>query len=354
MAKTKKIDENGFASIVIALILIIVLALLTVGFAQLSRREQQTALNKQLANQAYYAAESGINDAYKDILNGQINIANASPTACMHPTAGLTQNQTVNASTGVYYTCLLVNLTPQDIKYDNIATESNRYITFSAVDPTTHGPVTLSSLRFQWGSADGQNTFQNGSDVGNFEPVGTNAGQWGSSPAVLEVSITPLSSFSRAQFSGGAFTVYLYPASSGANSVAYDTTKQGPVISGNCAGSGAYPCSATITGLPGTPGESYLVRIIDHYDNSNVDFTGSNGGGAIDFANGQAQIDVTGKAQDILKRLQVRVPIGPAYDLPRYALEGQDACKRFTTDPASGTQFNPSPSVTDPDSACQP
>ena len=60
-------NEEGFASIVIALILIIVLSLLTIGFAQLARREQQTALSKQLANQAQYAAESGINDAYYDL-----------------------------------------------------------------------------------------------------------------------------------------------------------------------------------------------------------------------------------------------------------------------------------------------
>src|SRR5487761_1517319 len=62
-------SQQGFASIVIAIVLVTVLALITTGFAQLSRREQQTALDKTLTNQAYYAAESGINDVY-DYLEG--------------------------------------------------------------------------------------------------------------------------------------------------------------------------------------------------------------------------------------------------------------------------------------------
>ena len=88
-----KLDEHGFASIVIALILIIVLALFTIGFAQLARREQQTALDSQKATQAQYAAESGINNAYKDILSGKITKDNASGTNCMKAGAGPTNLQ---------------------------------------------------------------------------------------------------------------------------------------------------------------------------------------------------------------------------------------------------------------------
>src|SRR4051794_12557602 len=58
----QRFGEDGFASIVIALVMITVLALITVSFAQLARREQQSALSKQLASQANYAVESGIND----------------------------------------------------------------------------------------------------------------------------------------------------------------------------------------------------------------------------------------------------------------------------------------------------
>src|SRR5665213_2637815 len=100
-------NQQGFASIVIALILIIVLALLTVGFAQLARREQQTALDKQKAVQANYAAESGINAAYQDIVNNLIT-ANGGPGQlkaddqnCMVPSAGYNgkvKTQTINAT----------------------------------------------------------------------------------------------------------------------------------------------------------------------------------------------------------------------------------------------------------------
>ena len=56
-------DQRGFAAIVVALVLILVLSLLTIGFAELMRHEQRSALDKQLSSQAYYAAESGVNDA---------------------------------------------------------------------------------------------------------------------------------------------------------------------------------------------------------------------------------------------------------------------------------------------------
>src|ERR1039458_10050844 len=69
-----KDDQSGFASIVIASVIILVLSLITVGFAQLMQREQRSALDRQLSSQAYYAAESGINDAVSAINSG-FNVA---------------------------------------------------------------------------------------------------------------------------------------------------------------------------------------------------------------------------------------------------------------------------------------
>src|SRR5882724_3022558 len=59
--------EAGFAALIIGIILVLILGLLTIGFAQLVRHEQSSALDKQLSSQAYYAAESGVNDAYHAI-----------------------------------------------------------------------------------------------------------------------------------------------------------------------------------------------------------------------------------------------------------------------------------------------
>jgi Tfp pilus assembly protein PilX len=85
-------NESGFASLVVASVLIVVLSLMTVGFAQLMRSNQTSALNKQLSDQAYYAAESGINDAAQAYNAGY----SLSKTAC-----GANTDTSISDSTGV-------------------------------------------------------------------------------------------------------------------------------------------------------------------------------------------------------------------------------------------------------------
>ena len=129
--KTKtNLNERGFASIVIALVLITILALITIGFAQLARREQRSALDKQLANQAYYAAETGINDTIKSLPAIAAAGDSVDPKKCLD-TSKFSMNSTLNQTNGVYYTCVLVDLKPPNIQYKNVAPESERYINFS-------------------------------------------------------------------------------------------------------------------------------------------------------------------------------------------------------------------------------
>jgi len=56
-------NQSGMVSIMVTMILMIVMSLIVVGFAQVSRRNQRVALDRQLSTQAFYAAESGVNDA---------------------------------------------------------------------------------------------------------------------------------------------------------------------------------------------------------------------------------------------------------------------------------------------------
>jgi Tfp pilus assembly protein PilX len=62
MYKLRK-DQEGMVSIIVTMIIMVLLGLIVLGFAQLSRREQRQSLDRQLAVQAQYAAESGINQA---------------------------------------------------------------------------------------------------------------------------------------------------------------------------------------------------------------------------------------------------------------------------------------------------
>ena len=350
-------NQQGFASIVIALILIVVLALLTVGFAQLARREQQSALDKQLASQAYYASESGINDIQQliqKVFATPAGIPGVLPSldSLTPPSAGLGGHEdptkclagqgfpgiptgTINTSTGVSYSCVLLNLTPPSMVWTGISPGSDRDITFGTTG-------SLGSLTIYWGSNDNNNSFKASVPANSeFTPVGG----WGSAPGVLEISLTPLANMNRASMISNTFNVYLYPSTTG-GSVTYGSG-QGQVIGGQCnVANPGYPCGVTISGLGGGAGEQYVVHILDYYDESNVSVGNamSVGSTPLDFVDGQAEIDVTGAARTVLKRIQVHAPITETAPLPPYSVQGQNICKRFYTYPGSVTPDTLSPS----------
>lgn len=352
-ARRHHLAEDGFASIVIAMVLIVVLALMTVGFAMLARREQQSALNKQLANQAYNAAESGINDAYADILNQKITTS--SNGNCIDPSTLPDGSQVkasggdIDNSHGVSYTCLMVNLTPPTLTHALSPGDA-----WTTVFSTT-GSNALSSFDVTWDSNGSQYDTPPGSTT--FPPIGlgntpaTAGQQWGSAPAVLQFSITPLNAVDRTSLINNTQTFYFRPTASGAGSVTLGSDASGSVISAACSGVANKISQTTgvegtcgqvkvsIKGLSGSANENYLVHIVNYYDKSQVYLTNAkdSSGNTIDFSNSQVVIDVTGKARQVLKRLQVYKSLYQYDSASSYGVEAQDICKRFSTDPVAGT-----------------
>lgn len=357
-----KSNENGFASIAIALVLIVVLALLTIGFAQLARREQQTALDKQLATQANYAAESGINAAFKDIKNGYITTDGApnplthiatiksdsnncmrvssdpqaatyvagSPTATVHP---------VDAGNGVNYTCLLVTLETKDLGTDNLTPGTGRHINFGTDTP-------VSSFTINWGSATNRTNFASSLDPNN--PSFPTTDRW-PYPPVIEFSLTPVGNLGSQSnptnyLIANTFNFFVYPAQGGSNQISYDPSNQGQVVSGNCSGTGTYPCSATVNIPAAVTDKQFVIHYLDFYDASNIriDGTAAGGGTAVTFT-GEPIIDVTGHARNVVKRLQARVLVNGGQDgtandasiLPNNAIESQNICKRIQAAPST-------------------
>ncbi len=336
-----ELGEKGFASIVIALVLIIVLALFTVGFAQLSRREQKNALDKQLSTQAYFAAESGINDADRDIKSGLITYdgaggtVKANDTECMKPTNPSLRisSQDVNSTNGVAYSCVLINLKPPSVMWDPVEPETHRYIVTAA----TSDSGGAERVTVNWGSRADHTCFPANANDG-FLPAASWSTPACQKPGVLQFSLTPLNDLSRAALSptGNSFTVYLYPTSTGGASIAYNAGgggNNGAIVSANCNISrGDYPCQATITGLTGGTGK-YLFRAIAHYDASRITINGKDGLGQPVRFDGQVSIDVAGRAHEVLRRIRVHKALKSSFDYPKEALISQSTCKYFATDP---------------------
>jgi hypothetical protein len=316
----RPLNQSGFASLVIGIILVLVLGLLTVGYAQLVRSEQRSALDKQLSSQAYYAAESGVNDAMK-----ALPTLTANKTSCGDTTPSQTSDfpMSVTSDGTVSYTCLLINLTPPSLVFDGLSSTETTSRVFS------FDGGTLSALTISWSCDASSTTCTNNdrNDVGigaaNKLPPASNTNgpggtcdsttAWCNYNDVVQFTLTPLNGYDRQSLTNNEFSALLYPNQGfsplGNSYYANSTspTAQGNIYDGRCTSTG---CSVTITGVPSA--SQYALSLRGLYGTGSdvtISATGV-GGGALDFSGGQAIIDATGKAQDVLKRIQVRVPEG--------------------------------------------
>ena len=92
-------------------------------------------------------------------------------------------------------------------------------------------------------------------------------------------------------------------------------------------------CTLKVSGMAAS--DQYYMRARTIYKGAPLEITGQTSGGQeVQFTNSQVVIDATGKAQDVLRRLQVRVPVGEVgsqNQLPDNALQSNDSvCKRFS------------------------
>ena len=106
-----KKNEFGLVSIMVASVLMVVMSLITLGFARIAQRENRQAVDDQLATQAFYAAESGINAAVKGITKSTLP-----RTECPF-VGGEYNNGVVSAEKDVYFTCVLINPTPDSLYF---------------------------------------------------------------------------------------------------------------------------------------------------------------------------------------------------------------------------------------------
>ena len=355
--RTKPIkNQRGFASLVIAVTLIIILSLLTVGFAELSRNEVKQTTNRQLSSQAYYAAESGVNDAVRAITDGFNEKKDTcppygtapSPSASTQGEKDLADNTVVSSSGAtVEWTCLLINPSPTDLEFSSVSTTKPR--TFK-----TWSDSNITSMTFYWqDAAAGVTGFQtiNGASSSNntFPKLTTwqaniNPGGNGAT-GLLRVALTPLSDTSRAGLIANTYTVYMYPTTASGNTTTYapDKSTTGVVVNGNCstANVGApnnWPkyCSVTINGLNITAGTPLLVDLRSIYSATDIQITANNG--AADLLGVQTQVDSTGRDQDVLKRIRVAVPNTQEYTYPGYTLDSLNGvCKQLSVYPGSAS-----------------
>ena len=350
-------DENGFASLVIAVILILVMSLTTIGFAELMRKETRSATDRHLSSQAFYAAETGINDAEKAIEAGYGADGSGKPN-CKPLEEGDTEagaqylkpnKNNVGTEQGVSYTCLLINPTPDKIVYTVGGQSKTMLITgVSSANPSQK--VEIREMIIGW-------TAKEEGNQGRFQGIGAGfktASQWGNSTGVLRLGLTPLhtTNINRDALINDTYTAFLYPF--GRSTSAQPEVKNyadsrgdtgGSIHGGNCHRDNPADhnlpgeCNVKITGLNSA---NYLLSLRSIYTDLNVKiFAYDVNGQRVLFDGVQTVIDSTGKAQDVLRRIQVYKPNRNSLTKTDFGLETTGSiCKQLQIAPGSDSGSN--------------
>lgn len=359
-----RVGQAGMASILVTMVLMIVISLIVLGFAQVSRRNQREALDNQLSNQAFYAAETGVND-YSKIVKDYISMHSlvvstdiAQNTCTPAPSSkysGLVGSTILSTSPDVSYTCVLVDATPTSLQYGSVGNTS-LIIPINASDASGNTKI-VNSLTLAWQTtltnpitppADGcyPNPSKGLSTIDTFPTSGV----WAATKCgfgILRIDLVPTNgNLSLQGLQATTMTALLVPTntnagvsnpaivnySAGTNQYGANAN-QGAVVAAKCDNSTG--CSVTIKGLNSA---NYYLRINSIYETASIKVIGYNDTmGSTPLSLGaQILIDSTGKAQDILRRIQVRIPVSANANISTFdsAIQSsQSLCKQFQTAP---------------------
>jgi len=323
MKRTISNNQNGMVSIIVTMIMIIIISLVVLALGQVTRRNQQEALNNQLAAQAYYAAESGVNDATAKLLAGYL----PSPTDATNCTNFITSTSPATPTplnnkidgNNVGYTCLLVNNQPPKLH----ATVSKSNAVVVPISPSGSGGAGT-GLSFTWAEPSGVNI----ASCASFEP----AVAWGNCPAVLRVDIyADDGTYDADHLATQTATVFFVPTA-----VRTPQMVNGGSVYSIRAGCTGAQCTGTLNGLNSGPfvdGKKYYARITSIYsDAGTIEIAATNG--STRFVGSQIVIDSTGHAQNQLKRIQETLQVTPEGKLPVNALSSASGiCKVYNIAP---------------------
>ncbi|HSX23514.1 MAG TPA: hypothetical protein VLE74_00215, partial [Candidatus Saccharimonadales bacterium] len=211
-------------------------------------------------------------------------------------------------------------------------------------------------ITLQWQAQNGSADFtcpDSGAGTPNFPDLPP-AGGWTCGTGILRVDLVPFgSSATRNDLDDSLFNAFLYPqASGGVASTTYNgagTQLKANNFKVTCSTANTPKfCKFTISNIKalvgGTYGNTYraYLRVKSVYIASSLTISATtNSGNPASFSGTQVMIDSTGKANDVLRRIQVRVPVNLSGILPDSPLDTSGSiCKRYLVGASS---------VSDPD-----
>ncbi len=323
-------NQDGMVAIVIVSVLMIVISLITLSYATTTRREQRQALDAQLASQAFYAAESGLNMVAKK-LQTSANPAATKKESCDETAGGVfaAGEYSLDSSNNVALTCVLINPVANPIVLDSVTLQSK-------VQKINTNGENFDTIGVAWKPE------ANSYDLNGCTDPNTNlppAGGIACDVPILRVDLVDVkdgTGLKRSELQTSQFTAFFKPhKSTGTNSIAYSDAKKT-----NTAGFGqvsVVKCSATLCSvdinLGSLTANQYAIRVMALYGvdtGANVQITAKRDGQSLPLYGAQAVVDVTARAQDVLKRVQARIRLTGNSDPADFAIgvDG-DICKLY-------------------------
>lgn len=379
--------QSGAVSLFVVIFAALLMSVVTVGFVQLMLKDQQQSTANDLSQSAYDSAQAGVEDAKRLLLLKQScdNNTAASTVSCGAVTSALTpapgqsetscdtlakagivgetngetiiqQSENDNASKlDQAYTCVKIGVDTDDYKGTLGVNESD-------VIPLK-GMSEFDTVELSWFSRADVSSQTNDPTIGfpssgadvSLPPVGD---KWQVTyPALMRTQLIQtgtsfkLSDFDDSQ-SGGksdANTLFLYPSEIGiANKdFALDARRNSsnaPQLA-KCNTSfvdGEYACTATIK-LPkpidgNAAQRDAFLRLSALYNGAHYSIKLKNGSDPVKFDGVQPEVDSTGRANDLFRRVQARVELDGDFTYPEAAIDMEgNLCKNFTvTDKEDG------------------
>lgn len=372
---TQSDRQAGAVSLFVVIFAALLMTVVTVSFIQLMVKDQQQATATDLSQSAYDSAQAGVEDAKRLLLAVQAcgestdaqcqryrqaiadgNCSTLSDAQMVGTANGetLIEQDSKDAALDQAYTCVKIKPNTEDYTRPLLR---NKTLIVPLINDTDDGE--FDQVEVSWftsGDAGGNTVSLNGSGVVGLPLSPVN--KWPSSmPPLLRTQLIQTGeSFQYDDFddtAGGksnANTLFLYPSAVGATSGDFllnarrsPTTAPTPArCASSFTSSQLYACGITLS-LPApkngsTANRGAYLRISALYNDTHFQLKLRNSvtGGYVDFKGVQPEVDSTGRANDLFRRVRARVELTGSMPYPEAAVDIEGSlCKNFlvTDDP---------------------
>lgn len=317
-------NQDGVVTIVIVILIMLLMSLIVLAMSHNATRERRQALDRQLNTQAFYAAESGVNDFIKQIddLPDESNNCNNQLAKPLVP------------GSVIKVTCVLFDKTPDTLSFSEIRLAAAKVTPLQSANGINTLNISFEGKSVSNPKYDGCSAFGSDANKADFPPRPVNNCDAG----ILRLDIIRSNTPNRERLLDDTTTIYIVPKdSTGSGSYRYKVGDQGKIVRANCSGSNTpKDCKININQLGLGPNQRMYLSMRSIYQPNALEIGSDTGS----FSGAQVMVDSTGKANDVLKRIRVNISVHALSNAvnPSFSVQSStDVCKLLQVTPDNTT-----------------